>query len=108
MKKRYSIGLFILTIIIVFLFILIYRLSYQKALSDNEQRLADTKEIEECYYIKNTDGYVTVYTNDKKTVYEYTSILVEELPQEIQEELEDGRKVKTIGEIYGFLENYSS
>ena len=109
MQKRSSIGFLILTIVIVFVFIFVYKLSYQKAISDNEQQNQEkTVDLEECFYIKGTDGYVTVYLADKETVYEYTSIPVSELPNEVQEELKTGKKVMNIGQVYGFLENYSS
>lgn len=109
MKKKYSIGLIILTIAIVFLFVFVYRISYQKALLDMETKLIEEyQNLEDCYYIKGTDGYVTVYFADEETVYEYTSIPIDDLPEEVQKELKSGRKVDSIGQVYGFLENYSS
>ena len=110
MRKKYSIGFLILTILVVFLLILGYRISYHKMLSKQEEAQAqeDAPQKEEGFYIKAADGYVTVYLGDGKTVYEYTSILVSELPDAIQKELENGKKVDSLGQVYGFLENYSS
>lgn len=109
MQKRSSIGFFILTIVIVLAFIFVYKVSYQKALSDNEEQNQEkTVDLEECFYIKASDGYVTVYLADQETIYEYTSIPVRELPEDVQEELKNGKKVTNIGQVYGFLENYSS
>ena len=109
MRKKYSVGLIILTVAIVFLFVFVYRISYQKALLDMETKLIEEYQgLEDCYYIKGTDGYVTVYFADEETVYEYTSIPTHELPEEVQQELKSGRKVDSIGQVYGFLENYSS
>ena len=48
------------------------------------------------------------YEADEKTVYEYTNILVDELPEKMQESVRKGIKVDSLGQIYGFLENYSS
>ena len=109
MRRKYSIGFLALTIVIVFLLIFVYKISYQKALLDMEAELLEEyTDLEECYYIKGTDGYVTVYLADGETVYEYTSIPMNELPESIQEELKDGKKVYSIRQVYGFLENYSS
>ncbi len=110
MRKRYSIGFLLFLILIVVLFIIVYRFSYHRALVKMEEEILEelAEDIEECYYIKGTDGYVTVYLSDGETVYEYTSISMDELPTKVQEELQDGKKVKSIRQVYGFLENYSS
>ena len=109
MRKKYSIGFLILTIVTIFLLVFVYRISYQKALLDMETELLEEyTDLEECYYIKGSDGYVTVYLADGETVYEYTSIPMGELPESIQAELQDGKKVYSIRQVYGFLENYSS
>lgn len=109
MRRKYSIGFLILTIAIVCLLIFVYRLSYHKAILElEEERLEKSVDLDECYYIKASDGYVTVYMADEETVYEYTSIPIEELPKKIQTELKNGKKVDTMGQVYGFLENYSS
>lgn len=108
MNRKYGIGFFIGAIILVVLFILIYRTSYHHALDQTEAEKRSENDMEICYYIKAADGYVTVYEADKKTVYEYTSILVEDLPEELQDDLKQGIKVMSPGQVYGFLENYSS
>lgn len=109
MRKKYSIVFLILTIIFVCLLIFVYRLSYHKAILKMEEQLSEKSvDLDECYYIKATDGYVTVYMADKETVYEYTTISIQELPEEIQKELESGKRVNTVRQVYGFLENYSS
>ena len=56
----------------------------------------------------SVEGYVTVFKSDKKTVYEYTTIRVDELPKELQQKLVEGLKLTSLGQVYGFLENYSS
>ena len=45
---------------------------------------------------------------DKKTVYEYTDIKVEILPEEIQKQIRSGNYITDIQQLYNFLENYSS
>ncbi len=110
MRKKYSIVFLLFIIIIIILFILVYRFSYHKALAQLEEEIVEelTEDLDDCYYIKITDGYVTVYLADEKTVYEYTSIPASELPEGVQDELKEGKQVKTIRQVYGFLENYSS
>lgn len=110
MQKRYSIGFYIVIILIVAMFIFAFRLSYHKALAEmEEERLEElVDDLDDYYYVKSTDGYVTVYFADKATVYEYTSIPISELPKNIQKELTTGKKLNSIKQVYGFLENYSS
>ena len=110
MRKKYSIVFLLIIIAVIFLFIFVYRFSYHKALAEMEEEIIEElpEDLDDCYYIKEADGYVVVYMADGKTVYEYTSIPVYELPTSVQEELKDGKQVKTIRQVYGFLENYSS
>lgn len=60
------------------------------------------------YYIVVYEGMVVVYYSDKKTVYEYTGIEANILPEEEQIKLNYGIYVKDEEELYGILENYSS
>ena len=112
MNKKYGIGFLLGFIILVAFFILVYRISYQRALDkhnqQNEKLVEEVTDTELCYYIKEYEGYVTVFESDKKTVYDYTTILVSELPEDLQEKVKKGIKVTSLGQVYGFLENYSS
>lgn len=110
MNKKYGIGFLIATIVLIGLFFLAYRISYNRALDkqEAEERQMVQNELEICYYIKEADGYVIVYESDQKTVYEYTSIIVEDLPDNVQKQLKDGIKFTSLTQVYGFLENYSS
>ena len=110
MNKKYGIGFFIGTLILIALFILAYRISYSRALDKQEAKEQQMvqNELEICYYIKEADGYVIVYESDQKTPYEYTSIWVEDLPENVQKQLKDGIKFTSLTQVYGFLENYSS
>ena len=63
---------------------------------------------DDCYYLKELNGYVVVYLSDKKTVYEYTDISLEGLPENLQKEIQNGKYIETSESLYGFLENYSS
>lgn len=110
MEKRYSIGLFVGIIILFILFILAYRVSYNRALDKHEAKAQESLSDEEahCYYIMELDGYLTVYEGDKKTVYEYTTIPVKDLPNQLQKDIKNGLKVTSLRQVYGILENYSS
>lgn len=60
------------------------------------------------FYMCEENGCVTVYYIDKKTVYEYTNILVDTLPQNIKEQIQRGKYVSDEEALYNFLENYTS
>lgn len=65
-------------------------------------------EKEEIYYLAELNGYVVVYLSDKRTVYEYTDIPVEELPEDVRAQVREKMKIEGTDKLYGFLENYSS
>ena len=54
------------------------------------------------------NGYVVVYLSDRKTPYEYTDILYDELPAILRQEIRNGKYLEGSEELFGFLENYSS
>lgn len=111
MKHKYSIG-FLIVIIFILLFIL-FPISTEKS----EQSTNDQPESietdgyvikENSFYLFEINGYVVVFLNDQKTPYEYTDILYDELPLLLQQEIRNGKYIKNLEELYGFLENYSS
>ena len=119
MNKRYSIG-FLLTTLILFVIIgVAYDINY-KTVREQEE-IKQLQHIEEpsittegyafkegCFFLMEVNGYVAVYMSDRETVYEYTDILVSELPYVLQNEIKNGKYVENMQELYGFLENYSS
>ena len=64
--------------------------------------------VDNKYYLSTQNGYIVVYYADKKTVFDYTSVSVENLSQYEQIQLEEGIFVKDLDELYAILENYSS
>ncbi len=114
MNKRYSIGFFMIIVVFTLAFMFVYKWSYDRTIEKsekiNEEMLSTdgSAQKEDGYVICERDGYVIVYLSDLKTVYEYTTIEVKMLPENLQEELKTGKKVGSLGEVYGFLENYSS
>lgn len=125
MKNKYGIGFFLVTIIAVLFITCAYQLSYHKAKEraaeakvEKEKEPADEPEKtvategealkDDCYYLMEVNGYIVVYLSDKKTPYEYTDILYDELPEKLREEIRNGKYIEDTKELYGFLENYSS
>ena len=60
------------------------------------------------YYLVEEDGRVTIYRIEGRTLFEYTGITVDSLPEELQGEISHGKRVSGEKELYDFLENYSS
>lgn len=123
MKKRYSIGYFAAAMVIVVAISGAYQISYEnakerarEAAPPAEQEIKETPAVategealkEDCYYLMEVNGYVVVYLSDKKTAYEYTSILIEDLPVTLQNEVKNGKYIENTESLYGFLENYTS
>lgn len=121
MKRKYSVGIFIL-----FLMALLFVTGSQKFMQIQGQEAQDMEQEEQlqpsaesvvtdghalkddCFFLKEANGYVVVYLSDGKTVYEYTDISYEELPEKIKMEVSNGKYIEDQEELYGFLENYSS
>lgn len=116
MKKRYSISFFVVILLCLVMLSFAYQVSYdhqkeQANLKQNEQISIPTEgnaAKAEVYYLKDLNGFVAVYQNDKKTIYEYTDIRIDELPEEIAGEVRSWKAIETVESLYGFLENYSS
>lgn len=125
--KKYSIGLFVLFIGCVALIGAAYQFSFQYSKKQAEEQARMKQEImesvkeeedavaaegsvskEEVFYLKNLNGFVAVYKADKETIYEYTNIVVEDLPEDVRQEIQEGKEIRTVEKLYGFLENYSS
>ncbi len=80
--------------------------SYQ----DHTIRLRKTYELPkyEGYYAKSFNGTIVILQGDGKTVYEYTQISVNVLPDNIQEVMQEGYYLEDDNALYNFLETYSS
>lgn len=137
MKNKYGLGFLTLTIIAVIIITFAYQLSYHRAKERAEEARAE-KEVQtemsteiqtenkpatkseesiaaegtalkdDCYYLMEVNGYIVVYLSDKKTPYEYTDILYDELPEKLREEIRNGKYIENTKDLYSFLENYSS
>ncbi len=60
------------------------------------------------YYLVEEYGRVNIYLADRETIYEYTGIPIDSLPEELQMEICTGKAIANEQELYDFLENYSS
>ncbi len=125
MKSRYIIGFFAAFLVLGMLLAAGYQLTYENVLDRQEAQARDevsgTESIaaegekvknpdaeEDGFYLCELQGFVAVYLSDRKTIYEFTEIPVTDLPEEVQQEVAEGKYVATVKELYAFLENYSS
>lgn len=120
MKKKYSISFFAAMAACAILLMSAYQISYNHAREEaakknsaEQLRAVPTEGNASAsgsvlYYLKDLDGFLAVYCQDRKTVYEYTDIRIDELPEDIASEVAGWKPVETLESLYGFLENYSS
>ena len=81
-----------------------------KGYSGNEITLRKTfsKEEKKGYYAKSFNGTIVILNGDEKTVYEYTGIPINILPENLKRTIIQGYYLESDEELYSFLENYSS
>lgn len=123
--KKYMIGFFSVLFLITGCLIAGYQVSYnnllkkEKAIELTKNEKNDSIQTrrssakgesvsDDAYYLKELHGYVAVYLQDGTTLYETTSLSINNLPDEVQQDLKNGIYLKSAEELYGFLENYSS
>lgn len=80
---------------------------------DIKAEIEETEELELSdetfsYYLVEEFGYINIYLADQETLYEYTDITIDSLPEELQAEICTGKGMANEQELYDFLENYSS
>ena len=119
MKNKYSIRFLVATVTCLIALTVAYQMSYHHAkmeleketeAEENNPSVATEGEAfqSDIYYLQELNGFIAVYQSDKKTVFEYTDIRMEELPSDLANEIKKGKKLPGLEEVYGFLENYSS
>jgi len=67
-----------------------------------------TADLPSVYYIFVENGYLTIYLEDKTTLYDNTTIKLSNLPESVQREVVNGKKISSQKELYNFLETYTS
>ncbi|MBE5885475.1 MAG: hypothetical protein E7284_03625 [Lachnospiraceae bacterium] len=65
-------------------------------------------ELEERFYLRAEENYVVIYYSDNSTVYMYTNISMNVLPEETRKEIEEGKEIESYESLYSFLESYTS
>ena len=121
MKRTYKVIFLIALVMFTTLIGFGYQYSYRYAQKQQEDTSAVTSVPQSVsaqgetdtvqnkgYYLSHLHGFVVVYYADRHTIYEVTDIELMTLPAEIQGEITEGKHVRDLKEIYGFLENYSS
>lgn len=109
MQRKLRIGLLFFLIIFILLFVFVYKISYHIALTEiQEEKREHYEALDDFYWIEEEDGLVVVCYADKETVFDMTSISVKDLPITVQMEIDNGIRVNSLKQVYGFLENYSS
>ena len=83
--------------------------------TENENEIAaeepDTADVVEEIYeyvLVDHNNYVAVYQLPERTIYEYTDVIMDVLPEETREEIRKGKYLRNEEELYNFLENYTS
>ncbi len=126
MKPKYIAGFFAFLLLILLLLAAGYQMSYravmdrQAARSEEHAPVSESISAEgeavkeenpdtvEGYYICELHGFVVVYLGNRTTIYELTEIPTDELPDDVAAEVKAGKYAASEGELYAFLENYSS
>lgn len=117
MKKKYSVRFLSAMCICLVALSVAYQMSYRHAKMEFRQERKEKQPSvategeafqPDIYYLRNLNGFIAVYKSDKKTVFEYTDIRMEELPVDLAEEIQKGKKLQGLETVYGFLEGYSS
>lgn len=74
------------------------------------QSLAESMKTMEpyAYVLLEENGYVAVYHADREKLFSTTDILMVDLPEDLQEEIRNGKPIENEAQLYNFLENYTS
>ena len=72
-----------------------------------EETGVDSSDQYEFLLVDHND-YVAVYQLPEREIYEYTDVIMEVLPEDVQKEVQHGKYIKNEEELYNFLENYTS
>ena len=115
--NKYGIGFFTTAVLAVLILTFAYQFSSQKAREHAQEEAEVKRETQtvpadankkEGYYLIEEGGFLVVYASDRKTVYEYTDIAYDDLPEKVRNVIRYGKYIRSQADLYGFLENYSS
>lgn len=69
----------------------------------------DVEDTKECYYIiSEIDNEIVIFYDDFVTIYDYTGIKTDTLDTELKKQLRCGIQVKSMSDLYHFLEEHTS
>lgn len=118
MKPSYSISYFILITAVVLAFVYAFAVNSEYQVENyvsieestpEESVNSNSDDVLSSGFFLHSDGtYVIVYLYDNVTIFLETDILISSLESTLQDEVKTGKYIETEGELYGFLENYSS
>ena len=116
MKTKYIVGFFAAILIFGVLLTAGYQISYERvaerssppgnevtdtrSITAEGEAAAEDAEEDEGYYLCEMQGFVVVYLNDRKTIYEMTEIPLSDLPEEVQQEVAAGKYIATRDDGY--------
>lgn len=80
----------------------------EKRETEDMMMVSDNQASEERFLVVEEDGYLVIYDRMNRKRYDETTIKIGDLPERLQEELEDGLYFVNEEELYAFLETYSS
>lgn len=107
MYRNYSLGFLYGFVLLSFILLGVYfNISDNDKIESTQTQGEAVKE--DVYYLVERNGYVLVCESDKTTIYEYTNIPLDELPDTLANEIKAGKYIEGKEALYGFLENYSS
>lgn len=109
--KKLSYG--IAWLCVVLLVCMAYYASYELGEKKHQQQVKEETQTvtgggENSYVLKEEDGVLKVYEGDGETLFESTEIRADALPEQVREEIGQGKVIEDSASLYGFLENYSS
>ena len=118
MKRQVSVSIFLAILVLVLAWMYI-RFSNGTKINENiittendvsqEQSVTISQEyISYPYYIKAEDGRLVVFETKTNTVFMESSIEISTLPLDVQAKLKTGIFFQNQGELFDFLESYSS
>ena len=70
--------------------------------------VSDSLKTEGKFFAVEEDGYLVIYDRVSRNRYDETTILIRELPEDLQEKIAEGLYFTDEEALYAFLENYSS
>lgn len=71
-------------------------------------RIFDTTEEEVGYYIMAVEEEIWIFKQDRQTIFFKSDLILEDLPEKVQQEVIEGKFMDSDIKVYHFLESYSS